>query len=82
MVASSYGAVYGALLDSATRLYIIDTVNVREYGYTLAPETPGEAIAVDGRLRRRGQAAIRETIQDLADLHGYRPQEPRDVAGP
>ena len=72
MVASSYGAVYGALLDAGTSLYIIDTVNLREHAYTLGPDVPDEAVAVDDRLRRRGQATIRATIQALADLHGYR----------
>ena len=73
MVASSYGAVYGALLDDATRLYIVDTVNVREYGYALEPDQRDEAIAVDANLRSRGQRTIRETIQALADLHGFAP---------
>ena len=71
MVASSYGAVYGALLDGASQLYIVDTVNVREYAYRLAPGTQGEKQEVSGRLRRRGQAAIRETIEAIAALHGY-----------
>jgi arylsulfatase A-like enzyme len=74
MVASSYGAVYGALLDGATRLYIVDSVNVREYGYALAPDARDEAIAVDAKLRSRGQTTIRATIQALADLHGYEPK--------
>lgn len=74
MVASSYGAVYGALLDDASRLYVVDTVNAREYGYTLAPDAQGAAIAVDGSLRSRGQQTIRSTIEALADLHGYAPK--------
>ena len=74
MVASSYGAVYGALLDEARRLYIIDTVNVREYGYALDREPLGRSVEVDAGLRRRGQAAIRETIGALAELHDYRPE--------
>ncbi len=73
MVASSYGAVYGALLDDAARLYIVDSVNVREYGYALAAESLGRPIEVDDELRRRGLRTIRATIQALADLHGYAP---------
>jgi arylsulfatase A-like enzyme len=73
MVASSYGAVYGALLDAATRLYIVDTVNVKEYAYAMQPGEPAVAIPVDANLRGRGQVTIRETIQSLADLHDYRP---------
>jgi hypothetical protein len=73
MVASSYGAVYGALLDDAARLYIVDSVNVREYGYALAAESRGEPIQVDDELRGRGLRTIRATIQALADLHGYAP---------
>jgi hypothetical protein len=73
MVASSYGAVYGALLDAAQRLYIVDTVNVKEYAYALSVDGPAASIPVDGNLRRRGQATIRETIHSLAELHDYRP---------
>ena len=35
VVASSYGSVYGALLDDARRLYIIDAVSLREHVYEL-----------------------------------------------
>ena len=73
MVASSYGAVYGALLDDATRLYIVDTVNVKEYAYTLNVDEAATPVSVDAGLRRRGQATIRQTIQSLAELHDYRP---------
>lgn len=74
MVASSYGAVYGALLDAATKLYIVDTVNVREHGFGLAPDAAGQPLPVDARLRMRGQAAIRATIEELAALHRYEPE--------
>jgi len=47
MVASSYGPVYGALLDAGRHLYIIDTINVREYAYSLAREPLGDAIDVE-----------------------------------
>jgi hypothetical protein len=73
MVASSYGAVYGALLDGARQLYIVDTVNLREYAYALAGDASDRAIAVDAGLRSRGQQTIRATIESLADLHGYAP---------
>ena len=35
MVASSYGNVYGALLDDARRLYIFDGIALRENVYEL-----------------------------------------------
>ena len=73
VVASSYGSVYGALLDDARRLYIFDGVDLREYAYDLDGTGAGRMTSVTEEDRERGQRAIRETVEDIARLHRYRP---------
>jgi Sulfatase len=72
VVASSYGTVYGALLDDARRLYIFDGIALREYTYELDGTAAGRATAVTGEDRVRGQRAIRETVEAVARLNRYR----------
>src|SRR4029453_12515772 len=55
MVASSYGSVYGTLIDDARRLYIIDAVSLREYEYELDGTAAGRKIAVREGDREAGQ---------------------------
>jgi phosphoglycerol transferase MdoB-like AlkP superfamily enzyme len=73
VVASSYGSVYGALLDDARRLYIIDGIGLREYSYTLDGTGAGRVETVSDTDRVRGQRAIRATVEGIAELYGYRP---------
>ena len=72
MVASSYGSVYGALLDDARRLYILDGVGFREYAYDLDGTGPGRVSTVTADDRARGQRAIRETVEAIARFNRYR----------
>ena len=72
VVASSYGSVYGALLDDARRLYIFDGVALREYAYELDGTGAGRMTAITEEDRVRGQRAIRETVEGLARLNRYR----------
>lgn len=53
LVASSYRSVYGALLDGARRLYVIDGIALREYSYDV-DGTGGRAAAVTAADRMRG----------------------------
>jgi hypothetical protein len=73
VVASSYGSVYGALLDNARRLYVIDGIALREYAYVLDGTGAGRAVAVTNEDRVRSQRAIRATVEGLAAFYGYRP---------
>ncbi len=73
LVASSYGSVYGALLDDARRLYVIDGIALREYSYDLDGTAAGRARAISNEDRTRSQQAIRTTVEDIAKLYGYRP---------
>jgi glucan phosphoethanolaminetransferase (alkaline phosphatase superfamily) len=73
LLASSYGSVYGTLLNDARRLYVIDGISLREYSYELDGTGAGRAIAVSDRDRALGQQAIRATVQEIATFYGYRP---------
>ena len=72
VVASSYGSVYGALLDDARRLYIFDGVALREYAYDLDGTGAGRVSAITEPDRERGQRAIRDTVEAIARLNRYR----------
>ncbi len=72
LVASSYGSVYGTLLDDARRLYIFDGIAMREYAYELDGTATGRSTSISGQDRKRGQRAIRETIEAIARFNRYR----------
>lgn len=74
MVAASYGSVYGALLDGATRLYVADAIQHREMAFEI-PEgpAPGSAIPVTSAMRRDGEAVIRSTVEGLARQYQFTP---------
>ena len=73
VVASSYGSVYGALLDDARRLYIIDAVSLREHVYELDASAGGRAVPVRQEDRDAGQRAVRTTIDEISRFYAYRP---------
>ena len=72
MVASSYGSVYGALLDDARRLYIIDAVSLREHVYELDGTRLGRAVPVGQSDREAGQRAVRATIDEISRFYAFR----------
>jgi arylsulfatase A-like enzyme len=72
VVASSYGSVYGALLDNGRRMYIIDAVGLQEHVYELDGSASGRAVTVSGRDRDTGQRAIRAAIAEISRFYGYR----------
>lgn len=75
MVASSYGSVYGAVMNGGRRLYIVDAMQLREMLYVMDPgPSPGRAAVPDAETRTRGAAVIRDTVEALARMHGYRPK--------
>ena len=71
VVASSYGSIYGALLDDARRLYIIDAVSLQEHAYRLDGTAAGRAEAVSSLDREAGQRAVRRTIAEIARFYGH-----------
>src|SRR5262249_17198523 len=73
IVASSYGTVYGTLVDDARRLYVFDGIAFREYSYELDGTGAGRAVAIRDEDRVRSQRAIRATVGAIAKLYGYPP---------
>jgi arylsulfatase A-like enzyme len=73
VVASSYGSVYGALLDDARKLYIIDAVSLREHVYELDGSAAGRSVPVRAADRDAGQRAVRATVDEIARFYAYRP---------
>jgi arylsulfatase A-like enzyme len=73
VVASSYGAVYGALVDQQRSLYVLDTINVREHAFSLDGSGPGVAIQPTADMREQGQQAIRATVEGIADFYRFAP---------
>lgn len=73
LLASSYGSVYGVLLDNARRLYVLDEIALREYEYELDGTGAGRAATVSNETRVRSQRAIRATVEGVAGFYGYRP---------
>ena len=76
VVASSYGSVYGALLDDARRLYIVDAVSLREYQYALDGSAAGRPMPVREPDREAGQRAIRSAIDGIASFYRFTPPSP------
>jgi hypothetical protein len=72
VVASSYGSVYGALLDDARRLYIIDAVSLRDHLYELDGSAAGRPVTVGPRERADGQRAVRAAVDEIARFYRYR----------
>ena len=75
VVASSYGSVYGALLDDAKRLYIIDAVSLREYEYEMDGTAAGRSISIRGEDRAAGQKAVRAAVDEISRVYGYHPDQ-------
>ena len=74
MIAASYGAVYGALLDEGRRYYVFDAIAMRELAFSIGSDaTPGTAIPVTGEMQGRGLAVIRRTVDDISRFYRYPP---------
>jgi len=69
VVASSYGSVYGALLDDGRRLYIIDAVSLREHVYLLDGSAAGREVPVKVTDREAGQRAVRATVDEISRFY-------------
>ena len=74
MIAASYGSVYGALLEDATRLYVVDAIQRREMAFTIGDGAePGSAIPVTPAIRRDGGDVIRSTVESIARQYQFSP---------
>lgn len=72
MVAASYGAVYGALLDGGSRYYVFDAIAMREMAFTIGSDaTPGTQIPITREIQERGLGVIRRTVDDISHFYRY-----------
>jgi len=69
VLAASYGAVYAALRQNGTRLYIADAINNREATYARRPGGAWSARPVDAGERMIGRLAIRRHLDELARVY-------------
>jgi Sulfatase len=75
LIASSYGAVYGMLRDNGRLMYVVDTVDGREYAFDLA-SVPGGRIDVTQTMTNDNRRMIQEELTALAALYHYQPERP------
>jgi hypothetical protein len=79
MVAASYGAVYGALLDGGTRYYVFDGINMREHAFALGSGAePGTAVPLTPDLQNRGMKVIRDTVEAIGAFYRFTPAHGAD----
>ena len=72
MIASSYGAVYGAVMRGGTVMYVADAIERRELQFTIGADAePGRPVSVDAVTRRKGMDVIKTTVQSLARAYRY-----------
>jgi hypothetical protein len=71
MVAASYGAVYGALLDDATRYYVFDAIAMRERAFLIAKGSNHREVPVTSADHEQGLKVIRETVGEISRFFGF-----------
>jgi hypothetical protein len=69
VLTSSYGAVYAALRQNGTRLYIADAINNTESAYVRRPGAAWNARPVDPGERLISRLAIRRHLDELARVY-------------
>jgi hypothetical protein len=71
MLASSYGAVYGALLRGATQLFVANAIERREQAFDIgAGPGAGNEVPLDAPTRQQGTELIRNTVQSIGKAYG------------
>lgn len=71
MVAASYGAVYGALLDDATQYYVFDAISMREMQFDLGEGGAPRQVPVTPDVQEEGLTAIRETVSAIGRFYRF-----------
>jgi hypothetical protein len=69
VLAASYGAVYAALRQNGTRLYIADAINNAESAYTRPPGGRWSAQPVGAAERMIGRLTIRRHLDELSRVY-------------
>jgi hypothetical protein len=70
VLAASYGAVYGAVLDGGRTFYVLDTINLRDHAFGF-DDDQARALDVTAATREQGRRAIRATVEDIADFYKF-----------
>lgn len=71
VMASSYAATYCLLSEDGRRLYVVDTVNSRDYEFDLTEGAAGALMAVTPAERALKQQMIAEQIAEIAAFFGF-----------
>jgi arylsulfatase A-like enzyme len=74
LIASSYGFVYGVLFDNGKKLFV-DTQGEREF-FDLNEDPAATHNVLTKETRIQSEAILRNDIQRIADLYGYRYTSP------
>ena len=74
LLASSYGPVYGLLSQNGRRLYVVDTINARDYSFDLTTGPAGSRRPTTAAERRVGQQRIAEQIAEIAAFFDFDPE--------
>lgn len=74
LVASSYGAVYGMLSDNGRRLYMLDTINARDYIWDLSNGIGGRPLPVTEAERALRRRMIGEQVAEIAAFFRFQAQ--------
>jgi arylsulfatase A-like enzyme len=71
MLASSYGAVYGALMRNGTQLFVANAIERREQAFDIgAGPSPGTEVPLDAPTRQMGTELIQNTVQSIGRAYG------------
>ena len=71
LVASSYGAVYGAVRDNGRRLFVVDAVDGRESAFDMT-SVPEQRLEVTRAMTEQNRRIIRRHLDLLASRFHYR----------
>lgn len=72
LVASSYGAVYGLLSDNGRYLYVLDTINDRDYAWDMTGSVAGRRLPLNSAERAIRQRMIVERVAEIAAFFNFR----------
>jgi arylsulfatase A-like enzyme len=71
MVGASYGAVYGALLDDASRYYVFDAIAMREMAFEIGDGLHQRQVPVTADVQERGLKVIRDTVETIGTFYKF-----------
>ena len=71
MLAASYGAVYGALLDDGKRYYVFDAIAMREMSFEIGDAPSAREVAVTPDVQQRGLKVIRDAVESIGTFYRF-----------